>query len=86
MKITWDERKRRANLDKHGLDFADLDAEFFLSSTIQPAKMNRLMAIGRLHDQTLTVIFARLGIEGLSIISMRPAKRTERVLLNVKEN
>lgn len=86
MKITWDEHKRLANLDKHGLDFADLDFEFFLVSTIRAAKANRLMAIGRLDDQTLTVIFARLGIEGLSIISMRPARRTERMLLNVKEN
>jgi uncharacterized DUF497 family protein len=29
MKIVWDEPKRLANLDKHGLDFADLNETFF---------------------------------------------------------
>jgi len=29
MKIVWDEPRRLANLDKHGLDFADLDELFF---------------------------------------------------------
>jgi hypothetical protein len=28
MEIVWDEPKRLANLDKHGLDFADLDETF----------------------------------------------------------
>jgi uncharacterized DUF497 family protein len=28
MKILWDEPKRLAKLDKHGLDFADLDEAF----------------------------------------------------------
>jgi len=28
VKIVWDEPKRLANLDKHGLDFADLDLGF----------------------------------------------------------
>ena len=30
MRIVWDEAKRLTNLAKHGLDFADLDAELFL--------------------------------------------------------
>jgi uncharacterized protein len=86
MRIIWDERKRLANIDKHGLDFADLDANFFLYAVIRPARANRFMAIGQLNDGLLTIIFARLGIEGLSIISMRPAHRNERVFLNGKEN
>lgn len=36
--IVWDERKRLANLDKHGLDFADLDEDFFLNALVLPAK------------------------------------------------
>ena len=32
MKIVWDEPKRGYNLEKHGLDFATLDLEFFLGS------------------------------------------------------
>ena len=38
MRILWDEPKRRQNLAKHGMDFAELDLEFFASATITPAK------------------------------------------------
>lgn len=86
MKITWDERKRLANFDKHGLDFAKLDIDFFLSAILRPAKHGRFMAIGRRPGGAITVIFARLGLEALSIISMRPAHNVERSLLNAKEH
>jgi uncharacterized DUF497 family protein len=79
--IVWDELKRRDNLAKHGLDFADLDEEFFLASLIIPAKNGRYMAIGRLSDGTIAVVFSTLGSEGLSVISMRPASHKERKLL-----
>lgn len=81
MMIVWDEPKRLTNLAKHGLDFRDLDETFFLSSLVVPAKENRHMAIGRLADGTVAVIFAVLGAEGVSVISMRPASRKERELL-----
>jgi uncharacterized DUF497 family protein len=87
MRIVWDERKRLANLDKHQLDFADIDDGFFLAAYLRPAKGERIMAIGRFADGTIAVIFAKLGSEGIAIISMRPAHATERRLLNgSKEN
>jgi uncharacterized DUF497 family protein len=79
--IVWDEPKRQTNLAKHGLDFADLDEGFFLASAVIPAKDGRHMAIGRLADGTIAVVFATLGTEGVSVISMRPASRKERNLL-----
>lgn len=81
MMIVWDESKRSTNLAKHGLDFADLDETFFLSSIVVPAKENRHMAIGRLADGTIAVVFAVLGTEGISVVSMRAASRKERELL-----
>ncbi|CAN7691804.1 BrnT family toxin [Mesorhizobium sp. LjNodule214] len=84
MKIVWDEPKRLANIGKHGLDFADLDEDFFLASTIRAAKDGRLMAIGRIVDGVVAVVFARLGSEGISIISMRPANQAERRLFDGK--
>lgn len=81
MTIVWDESKRLINLAKHGLDFADLDEAFFLSSLVVPAKENRHMAIGRLMDGTIAVVFAVLGTEGISVVSMRAASRRERELL-----
>ena len=79
--IVWDEPKRQTNLSRHGLDFADLDEWFFLEAMTVPAKENRYMAIGRLNDGTIAVVFAVLGTEGISVISMRPASRKERSLL-----
>ena len=78
MVIVWDEPKRLANIDKHGLDFTDLSLEFFEHAVIRPAKRGRLQAIGRLADGTVAVIFVRLGTEGLPVISMRAANSAER--------
>lgn len=78
MKITWDEPKRLSNIDKHGLDFAALTPEFFLDAMVVPAKQGRFAALGRLEDGTIVVIFALLGSEAISVISMRAASRKER--------
>lgn len=81
MRIVWDERKRQTNLVKHGLDFADLDFEFFILAVTSPAKEGRSKAVGRLKDGTIVVIFMALGSEAISVISMRPARRDEREVL-----
>lgn len=81
MLITWDEPKRLANIDKHGLDFAGLTIDFFLEAVVVPAKAGRHMAISRLEDGTVAVVFVTLGTEALSVISMRPASKAERRLL-----
>ena len=81
MKILWDERKRIGNLVKHGMDFAFLDETFFEAAVIFPAKADRWMAVGRLDDGSIAVIFATLGSEAISLISMRPASKAERKLL-----
>jgi uncharacterized DUF497 family protein len=83
VKIVWDEPKRLANIAKHdGLDFADLDEMFFERSVIVPGKGNRLIAVGRLANGVVVVVFVALGSEGVSIVSMRPASRKERKLLD----
>lgn len=82
MQIAWDEPKRAANLDKHGMDFTALTVEFFESAAIYPAKAGRLIALGRLNGRTVVaVIFAPLGSEAVSVISMRRASPKERRLL-----
>jgi len=79
LKITYDEAKRLTNLAEHeGLDFADLDDEFFAASVIIPAKVGRLKAVGEFGGTILAVIFKPLGSEAISVISMRRASRNER--------
>jgi uncharacterized protein len=82
MEIVWDEPKRLANIARHGMDFGDLDEVFFEGSVIVPAKSGRLIAVGRHRGGTILVVFAVLGTEGLSVISMRPASRKERRLID----
>lgn len=78
MKIVWDEPKRRANLDKHGMDFADLNETFFDNALVLATYRNRWRAIGIDIRGVVSVIFATRGTEGVSIISMRPASKKER--------
>jgi uncharacterized protein len=80
MKIVYDENKRRLNLEKHGFDFVTLDMGFFQSALIVETKLNRMKAIGLFNGGKISVVFFRLGSEGISIISMRAASRMERKL------
>lgn len=80
MKIVWDEPKRRANLDKHGMDFADLNETFFDNALVLASYRNRWRAIGVNIRGVISVIFATRGAEGVSIVSMRPASKKEREL------
>lgn len=78
MRIVWDERTRLGNLAKHGLDFEDLTMAFFSDALITPSKGRRYVAVNIVAGDLVTVVFARLGSEGISVISMRPASRKER--------
>jgi uncharacterized protein len=80
MKIIWDEPKRIANLDKHGMDFADLDEKFFHNALVLNTYGQRYRAIGVNIRGVVSVIFAVYGMEAVSVISMRPANRKEREL------
>jgi uncharacterized protein len=82
MRIVWDEPKRLANLASHGMDFADLDEAFFEGSVIVPAKSGRQIAVGRHRSGIILVVFVALGTEGPSVVSMRPARRKERRLID----
>ena len=76
----WDEPKRLANLDKHGLDFADLNETFFENAPVLPAHNRRWAGIGKNIRGVIVVVFVKLGVEAVSVISMRPASRNERKL------
>lgn len=78
MKIIWDEPKRLANLEKHRMNFADLNERFFDQAFVIPARENRARAIGVNIRRVICVVFAIYGKEAVSIISMRPASRDER--------
>jgi uncharacterized protein len=78
MRFLWDERKRLSNNAKHALDFADVENGFdWVNASITPTKDGRFKAVGKLNGKNVVVIFATLGIEALSLISLRRASRGE---------
>jgi len=81
MKIIWDEWKRVANIEKHGLDFEGVAFFQWETAVMEKAHSGRVKAIGYFEDGTAVVIFARLGTEAISIVSFRPANAKEKRLL-----
>lgn len=84
MKVVWDEAKRRANLRKHGLDFAD--AEQILAGityTIEDRRFEyherRYITLGMLRD-TVVIIAHTETPATIRVISMRKATRHEQIL------
>jgi uncharacterized protein len=82
MKFTWDEKKRRRNLEKHGIDFSDADIIFsrpmlFKQDTRRDYQEARWAALGQLQDAVVFLAYTLRG-EDVRIISMRRANKKER--------
>jgi uncharacterized protein len=81
VQFEWDENKRRANLAKHGIDFADL-APLFSGLTISVLDSrygygeSRFITMGILNGIAMTVAHTETD-EVVRIISARKATRYE---------
>ena len=85
MLMVWDEPKRLSNLNDHGLDFADASDRFEWQTAIvgdtyaDPAtEKPRFSAIGFLDGALVHLVFAPLGSEAVSAISLPTASNRER--------
>jgi len=79
--FAWDEAKRRANLRKHGIDFADAEKIFRgLTLTAEDDREDygerRFLTLGLLEDQVVSVTHTERG-EDIRIISIRKATKHE---------
>jgi uncharacterized protein len=77
VKIVWDESKQRANLKKHGLDFADAALALAgVTCTFEDARFDygeqRFITLGLLHDTAVVIAHTETARE-VRIISMRKA-------------
>ena len=84
MKAVWDEPKRRANLKKHGLDFADAARVLErVTYTFEDMRFNydeqRFITLGMLDDSVVVIAHTETERE-LRIFSMRKATRYEQTL------
>ena len=80
--LIWDEDKRRHNLSKHGLDFADanevLDSRFRLDVPVKREGEWRTQSLSYVIDclRVLTVVHTKRD-NRIRIISYRPASEVE---------
>ena len=83
MRFEWDEAKRRANLEKHGLDFAD-SPEMFAGEMVIALDRRldygeaRFIGFGPLKGRVMAIIFSRRMPDLIRIVSLRKANQRER--------
>jgi len=83
MKLEWSEAKNRANIRKHGFDFAEAEEMFrgFLLArpdTRQDYGEERWIGLGMVRGRVASVAFAMHGEDTIRVISLRKASREER--------
>jgi len=81
-RFEWDERKRRSNVIKHGIDFSDAIEAFYDPAAYtfrspHPASERRYVTVGVMRGALIAVIFT-IRNEVVRIISARAARRGER--------
>jgi uncharacterized protein len=78
--FTWDERKRRLNIRKHGIDFLDVERIFagltFTTEDDRPYGEQRFLTLGLLADQVVSVTHTERGAT-IRVISIRKATKHE---------
>jgi len=78
---TWDERKRRANLRRHGLDYDGCEAVFdapvvTAEDTREAYGEQRMNLLGWLHGRVVHMTYTERG-EDLHVLSLREATKHE---------
>ena len=82
VRFEWDEKKRRANLAKHGIDFLEA-AEMFQGPMLVAVDNrvdygeDRLIGVGLSKGRVLVVVFTELGPDIIRVISLRKATKNE---------
>ncbi len=81
MRYIWDETKRKANLKKHGLDFADAEKAFvgpmiLFEDNRENYGEQRMIGIGLLDCLVVLIVHVEAD-ETIRIISMRKADTDE---------
>jgi len=83
MKFEWDEAKNRANIHKHGFDFADAQ-EVFRGLIIadlddrEDYEEIRWVGLGLIRGRIVHIVFTERNPETIRVISLRKATRREK--------
>jgi len=79
MGYEWDEEKRRANREKHGVDFSKIEGFDWTTSTVRQDNRHeeqRFITMGRVGTRLHVVVFTRRGVD-IRIISFSRANSRE---------
>jgi uncharacterized DUF497 family protein len=81
-RLTWDEAKRRENLSKHGLDFANaawvLESDIRLDIPVLRNGESRTQSFAYVFDRLAVLLLVHVARESANrIISFRTASETE---------
>ncbi len=82
MRYEWDEAKRRTNLQRHSIDFADippvLEGDLFvLEDDRYEYGETRFIAFGLLFGRVVVVAYTERGEDVIRLISARKASKDE---------
>ena len=85
IQFVWDERKRRINLQLHGLDFVDVRRVFeAMTYTFEDDRFHyreqRFVTLGFLNAMATTVVHTETPTQ-IRVISFRKASRNEAAIL-----
>ena len=79
MTFEWDETKRRTNLDKHGIDFTDVEAFEWETVFQEPSTREgeiRTFALGYIGNRLHAFVYVERGAN-IRVISLRKAHPKE---------
>ena len=79
--LTWNESKRRLNINKHGLDFVGCDAIWdYFTVTREDKRQDygeeRLVCFGLLEAEVVVLVYTERA-QGPHVISLRKAEKHE---------
>lgn len=86
MRFEWDDKKARANVEKHGVTFGEATDAFYDPNVLEGEDAEhsfydeRFFIIGYSTNQLLFVVFAERVSDVIRIISARPPTLSERKL------
>lgn len=81
MRFEWDEAKRRSNIDRHGIDFVDVEVVFAGETvTVLDDRYNygetRFLTFGILWGRVVAIVHTETD-ETIRVISFRKASKNE---------
>lgn len=83
MNVEWDEQKNSENIQRHGIDFADVPEIFNYYMLIdfddrEDYQEDRWVGIGMLRNSIVVVVFTERQGDTIRLISARKANKYER--------